>query len=189
MLSNKVEVAIRIRPLANYEVQQGSFYGISIDETGKKIQINEETKIQTFNFDHVANEFVSQEAFFEKIVKPLADSWIEGKNATFFAYGQTGTGKTHTVLGYSFNKRNEMIALPKDENRGILPRCLEYIFASIDMNLFTITCSYYQIYQNKAYDLLVRNGGPLKISGQIKNGFYLSELSHNTISTIEEANR
>jgi hypothetical protein len=48
---------------------------------------------------------------------------LEGYNATIFAYGQTGTGKTYTMEGFRYN----MI----DDERGIVPRAVEDIFRYI----------------------------------------------------------
>ena len=53
---------------------------------------------------------------------PLVESVIEGYNGTIFAYGQTGCGKTHTMMGLKDNP----------EERGIIPNAFEHIFGFID---------------------------------------------------------
>jgi kinesin family protein 3/17 len=47
-------------------------------------------------------------------------SVLEGYNATIFAYGQTGTGKTYTMEGFKYSNT--------DPSRGIIPRSVEEIF-------------------------------------------------------------
>ena len=53
------------------------------------------------------------------------DSALEGYNATIFAYGQTGTGKTYTMEGFNADQNVE--------ERGIIPRAIEQIFAFIQV--------------------------------------------------------
>ncbi len=80
------------------------------------------------------------------------ESVIEGYNGTIFAYGQTGCGKTHTMLG-----------VPEvPELRGIIPNCFNHIFGFIDSNTngtkFLVRCSYLEIYNEEIHDLLVDHG-------------------------------
>jgi len=80
---------------------------------------------------------------------PLVESVIEGYNGTIFAYGQTGCGKTHTMLGNSGASWNH-------------PSCFKHIFEFIDGNAdgtkFLVRCSYLEIYNEEIHDLLVDNG-------------------------------
>lgn len=54
-------------------------------------------KDQTFAFDRVFDETTTQGDVYESTTKPLLDSVLDGYNATVFAYGATGCGKTHTI--------------------------------------------------------------------------------------------
>jgi hypothetical protein len=54
-------------------------------------------KDQTFAFDRVFDENTTQGDVYEQTTKPLLDSVLDGYNATVFAYGATGCGKTHTI--------------------------------------------------------------------------------------------
>jgi kinesin family protein 18/19 len=54
-------------------------------------------KDQTFMFDRVFDENTSQSDVYESTTKNLLESVINGYNATVFAYGATGCGKTHTI--------------------------------------------------------------------------------------------
>lgn len=78
---------------------------------------------------------------------------LKGYNGTMFAYGQTGCGKTHTMMG-----------VPDDPNlRGIIPNCFAHIFGCIDEEgsdankRFLVRCSYLEIYNEEVYDLLTEH--------------------------------
>lgn len=84
---------------------------------------------------------------FENIAKPVIDNGLDGYNGTIFAYGQTGSGKTYTMSGGD-----------KWEERGIIPRTLEYLFAEFSRRSpsyqYSLTVSFVEIYNENAYDLL-----------------------------------
>lgn len=54
-------------------------------------------KDQTFVFDRVFDDNTNQDDVYEATTKGLLDSVLDGYNATVFAYGATGCGKTHTI--------------------------------------------------------------------------------------------
>ena len=72
-----------------------------------------------------------------------------------FAYGQTGCGKTHTMMGPNHPKGPEFVA---EEDRGIIPKAIRHIFGFIDGSekerKFLVRCSYLEIYNEKVLDLL-----------------------------------
>jgi hypothetical protein len=87
----------------------------------------------------------------------LVENVIEGYNGTIFAYGQTGCGKTHTMMGPASS-----LEVGGDENqRGIIPRAIRHIFGSIDAaetgKKFLVRCSYLEIYNEQILDLLSKN--------------------------------
>ena len=65
----------------------------SFAPTGKR------SKDQTFGFDRVFDDNTTQGDVYEATTKNLLDSVLDGYNATVFAYGATGCGKTHTITG------------------------------------------------------------------------------------------
>lgn len=75
---------------------------------------------KTFTFDNVFDWNSSQTAVYNETAKPIVDSVLEGYNGTVFAYGQTGTGKTHTMDGGA-----------GDAERGIIPKTFDQIFGAI----------------------------------------------------------
>lgn len=101
-----------------------------------------------FTFHHLFPLSVTQEQVFRAVAVPRVDDVLDGYNATVFAYGQTGSGKTHTMTGGATSY----------EQRGIIPRSLEYLFTRVEDDTsgdeIAVSVSYMQVYMNGAYDLL-----------------------------------
>ena len=74
---------------------------------------------EQFTFDYVASEQTAQVEIFEEVGKRIIDQCLMGYNGSIFAYGQTGSGKTHTIQGAA------------GDEKGLLPRCFEYLFTEI----------------------------------------------------------
>ena len=107
---------------------------------------------------------------------------VEGFNATIFAYGPTGSGKTYTMEGYDYDKNLKPI-IKDDENVGLIPRITKSLFEhvkSAKTNIeYAIYCSYVQIYKENVYDLLnpAQTKGPgLKMRWNKQEEFYLENL-------------
>ena len=87
---NKVQVIVRVRPLtSSYSASSilAASDGVKRCIRGTKdASITLETS-ETFTFDFVAGENISQDQMFEKIGKPIVDSCLQGYNSTIFAYG------------------------------------------------------------------------------------------------------
>lgn len=75
-----------------------------------------------FHYDQVFDINATQELLYEEAVKPIVISVMEGFNGTVFAYGQTSSGKTHTMLGPNVMDEAE---------RGMIPRMVSHIFEEI----------------------------------------------------------
>lgn len=114
-----------------------------------------------------------------------------GYNATVFAYGQTGAGKTFSVLGPS----PEQIPNEKERNtfRGLIPRIFEYIFSIIGKTKtegptieYMLKCSYLEIYQEQIVDLLDPQSENLHIREDIKKGVYVEGLIEDTVDSCED---
>jgi kinesin family protein 3/17 len=94
-----------------------------MEQLGVSSDVNKEPLSiwHSFVFDHVFDQDSTQEAVYVEAAQPAVRSCLDGYNATILAYGQTGTGKTHTMEGFKFSA--------DDEARGIIPRCIEEIFS------------------------------------------------------------
>lgn len=89
-----------------------------------------------------------QKEVYDECAFGLVESVLGGYNGTIFAYGQTGCGKTHTMMGKPEDK----------ELRGIIPNCFAHIFGAIEQEegkRYLVRCSYLEIYNEEVYDLLV----------------------------------
>ncbi len=102
-----------------------------------------------FQFKRVFQESATQEEVFESVSKNIIDSFLEGYNGTVFAYGQTSSGKTHTIEGGG----------RRFADRGIIPRSLSYVYKEVEKlssrgEDVSVHISYMEIYQDTGYDLL-----------------------------------
>lgn len=131
-------------------------------------------QIHRFTFDHAFDMDASQQEVYEITAKPAVLSILEGYNSTIFAYGQTGTGKTFTMEGFTYNST--------DIQRGIIPRSIEEIFNHIESfsspdTKFMVRASYLQIYNESISDLLKPEKISLQIREDKKKGVFVEGLS------------
>ncbi|XP_070583651.1 kinesin-1 heavy chain [Erythrolamprus reginae] len=138
-----IKVMCRFRPLNDSEVVRGDRYIAKFQ--------GEDTVViasKPYAFDHVFQSHTSQEQVYNDCAKKIVKDVLEGYNGTIFAYGQTSSGKTHTMEG----------KLHDPDGMGIIPRIVQDIFNyiySMDENLeFHIKVSYFEIYLDKIRDLL-----------------------------------
>ena len=103
-----IEVFIRVRPQAQ---ARSCIEDIEADQ--KTLHVRKDFESRRFRFSKVFGQTSSQQQIFEEAATPVLRSVVAGYNGCILAYGQTGTGKTHTILG----------------NRdGILPEALRFLF-------------------------------------------------------------
>ena len=101
-----------------------------------------------FAYDSVYGVDSTQQQVYDETAFPLVESVIGGYNGTIFAYGQTGCGKTHTMVG-----------LASKEQQGIIPNAFSHIYGHLDDQAnvekkFLVRCSYVEIYNEEIRDLL-----------------------------------
>ncbi|KAH6703000.1 P-loop containing nucleoside triphosphate hydrolase protein [Leptodontidium sp. MPI-SDFR-AT-0119] len=113
------------------------------------------SKDQTFGFDRVFDDNTTQGEVYEATTRGLLDSVMEGYNATVFAYGATGCGKTHTITGTA-------------QQPGIIFLTMQELFEKIaeksDEKHTEVSLSYLEIYNETIRDLLVP-GGAVSVAG------------------------
>ena len=145
--SSAVKVCVRLRPL-NKREKRGNTIPVVTANT-EKGEINVVKGLSTkatrhgFNFDNVFSEFATQEEVFNQTLLPIVEQVMKGYEATVFAYGQTGTGKTYTMEG----------DINVDSQRGVIPRSCESIFDQLENSgkfaNFKVTVSYLEIYNEE----------------------------------------
>ena len=127
-------------------------------------------QLHHFTFDYSYDMNDSQSDVYENTAKSAVLSVLEGYNSTIFAYGQTGTGKTFTMEGFTYNS--------SDPLRGIIPRSIEEIFNFIESysnssTKFMVRASYLQIYNENISDLLKPERLNLNIREDKKKGVFV----------------
>uniref|UniRef100_A0A8C7R0A3 Kinesin-like protein n=1 Tax=Oncorhynchus mykiss TaxID=8022 RepID=A0A8C7R0A3_ONCMY len=138
-----IKVLCRFRPLNQSEIIRG-------DKFIPSFQADDTVSIagKSYVFDRVFPTNTTQEQVYNTCAKQIVKDVLGGYNGTIFAYGQTSSGKTHTMEG----------KLHDPHGMGIIPRIAEDIFNHIfamDENLeFHIKVSYFEIYMDKIRDLL-----------------------------------
>jgi len=153
-----IQVYIRVRPPISKEVQHKNAVQVS---GGQAIQVTAENKEISCNFDRVFNETTAQEDIFLQI-KPVLVDVLSGINACIFAYGQTSSGKSHTMIGP--NGGQDLFRSSPSE-WGILPRAAEFLMNYLNDKAdegsltFEVKASFLQIYNENLFDLL-RDTGP-----------------------------
>ncbi|XP_058522622.1 centromere-associated protein E [Ochotona princeps] len=134
---------------------------------------------KSFNFDRVFHSNETTKHVYEEIAVPIIDSAIQGYNGTIFAYGQTASGKTHTMMG-------------SEDCLGVIPRAIHDIFEKIKKfpdREFLLRVSYMEIYNETITDLLcnTQKMKPLIIREDINRNVYVSDLTEEVIYTSEMA--
>ena len=211
-INENIKVMVRIRPPIPREMEFGipfrsicevssdrtmltilEYMGASRDELERQHELIHNPSIfqhHRFTFDYVFDQDTTQLELYLKAAKPTVLSLMEGYNSTIFAYGQTGTGKTYTMEGFTFN--------PLDEKRGMVPRVIEEIFKYIqniekgDKNSinendnYVIRASYLQIYNEYINDLLIPERKNLNIREDKKKGIFVDNLSEWLVRNTDD---
>ncbi|KAK3511021.1 hypothetical protein QTP70_029023 [Hemibagrus guttatus] len=137
------------------------------------------TMTKSFSFDRVFSAEESTNQLYQDIAKPLVVSTVEGYNGTIFAYGQTSSGKTFTMMG-------------SEHNPGVIPLAMADVFQTIKncpKKEFLLRVSYMEIYNETVTDLLVDSWKrkPLEIrEGNYKN-VYVADLTEELVTSPEQA--
>ncbi|KFB41341.1 AGAP003323-PA-like protein [Anopheles sinensis] len=171
-MAENVKVVVRCRPMNKREQQSNCKSVIQIDNSLVSLDNPNDSSApqKSFLFDNAYGYAATTENIYSDICYSLVESVLEGYNATIFAYGQTGCGKSHTMQGTTYNMS---AADPNNANNiGIIPRSFEHIFDAISLASevrYLVLVSYLEIYNETIRDLLqpAQTGAPAS-SLQIK---------------------
>ena len=148
---------------------------------GRLIEPQSNEAAGAFTFDRVFDTNSRQTDVFDFSIRSTVDDILNGYNGTVFAYGQTGAGKSYTMMGADIDD---------DEQRGIIPRIVEQMFASIlrsPGNIeYTVRVSYMEIYMEKIRDLLVPQNDNLPVHEEKSRGVYVKGLLEIYVSSVQE---
>ncbi|KAG0026925.1 hypothetical protein BGZ81_006005 [Podila clonocystis] len=180
-MSNNIKVVCRFRPQNSLEIREGGQPIINYDDNGQSVKVDSKEYPGTFTFDRVFPSDSKQKDVFDYSISTIVDDVINGYNGTVFAYGQTGSGKTFTMMGPSIDD---------ESTKGIIPRIVDQIFASIIASPstmeYTVKVSYMEIYMEKIRDLLNPINDNLPIHEEKNRGVYVKGLFEVYVSSISE---
>ncbi|KRX02991.1 P-loop containing nucleoside triphosphate hydrolase [Pseudocohnilembus persalinus] len=183
-MSECVKVIVRCRPLNQREKDLNSVNVIQMNNKLNQVSIkrNVQNDIpKVFTFDAVFDVDSKQDDVYEQSAFPLVEQVFEGYNGTMFAYGQTGCGKSFTMMG-----------LPKDQVlKGVIPRTFEHIFNIINSDetskTFLVMCAYMEIYNEEVRDLLsVNHHDKLDLKEDPNKGVYVKGLNKIVVKSVKE---
>ena len=178
MSKASIKVCCRFRKEFDHADDEYDAWGF--DEEGATIYYGERnTKSEKkWVYDYILIPDCTQEQMYEKVAKKTVVDFTEGYNGTIFAYGQSGSGKTYSMLGPD-SVFETLASSAENELYGITPRAVYQIF-----NIFKdfersgtkwkLTLSYIEIYNEKVKCLLSKKDG-LKIREDPNEGFVIPE--------------
>eukprot|EP00729_Bicosta_minor_P023694 gene23694-9181_t len=121
MDGESVYVAVRVRPLNQRELDKGdgSNWVVNDDSLTQCTANGRPIPTASYSYDHVFGSGSKTEEVYQRVAKQIVLSTMDGINGTIFAYGQTSSGKTHTMMG-------------SDDEFGVIPSAVNEIFDHID---------------------------------------------------------
>ncbi|XP_019933120.3 kinesin-like protein KIF17 [Aedes albopictus] len=191
-MAENVKVVVRCRPMNKREQSSGCKNITQIDNSTVNLDNPNDSSApqKSFKFDSAYGYAATTENIYSEICYPLIESVLEGYNATIFAYGQTGCGKSHTMQGTTYNVS---AADPNNANNiGIIPRSFEHVFEAIAVASdvrYLVLVSYLEIYNETIRDLLALNSGGganLAIKEVPGEGVTVQGLSMHTVHGMKE---
>uniref|UniRef100_A0A3Q1ATG3 plus-end-directed kinesin ATPase n=1 Tax=Amphiprion ocellaris TaxID=80972 RepID=A0A3Q1ATG3_AMPOC len=191
MAGASVKVAVRVRPFNSREIGKESKCIIQMSgNTTTIINPKQAKDNKSFNFDysywsHTSPEdvnYASQMRVYKDIGEEMLLHAFEGYNVCIFAYGQTGAGKSYTMMGKQDVK----------DQQGIIPLLCEDLFTKINDNTdnsmsYSVEVSYMEIYCERVRDLLnPKNKGNLRVREHPLMGPYVEDLSKLAVTSYND---
>ena len=178
----------RVRPFNQSEIARGVETGLDFAANGMLVKLKTQAENSTsstglyeFTFDRVFDMKTTQKEIYDVAAKPIIDSVLEGFNGTIFAYGQTSSGKTHTMQGPD---------IEDIERQGVIPRMVRTVFNRIESASeyieFTVKVSMVEIYMERIRDLINPDKDNLKIHEEKGKGVYMADIEERYIADENE---
>ncbi|XP_068147761.1 kinesin-like protein unc-104 isoform X9 [Drosophila tropicalis] len=190
---SSVKVAVRVRPFNSREIARESkciieMTGATTAITNPKVPPNTSDSVKRFNFDYSYwshdprdLDFSTQSMVYKDIGEEMLQHSFDGYNVCIFAYGQTGAGKSYTMMG-----RQE------EQQEGIIPMICKDLFGRIqdtetDDLKYSVEVSYMEIYCERVRDLLnPKNKGNLRVREHPLLGPYVEDLSKLAVTDYQD---
>ncbi|KAM9248988.1 kinesin-like protein KIF1A isoform 3-T3 [Dugong dugon] len=191
MAGASVKVAVRVRPFNSREMSRDSKCIIQMSGSTTTIVNPKQPKEtpKSFSFDysywsHTSPEdinYASQKQVYRDIGEEMLQHAFEGYNVCIFAYGQTGAGKSYTMMGKQ-----------EKDQQGIIPQLCEDLFSRISDTTngnmsYSVEVSYMEIYCERVRDLLnPKNKGNLRVREHPLLGPYVEDLSKLAVTSYND---
>ncbi|XP_029403765.1 kinesin-like protein KIF21A isoform X6 [Mus pahari] len=193
---SSVRVAVRIRPQLAKEKIEGCHICTSVTPGEPQVFLG---KDKAFTFDYVFDIDSQQEQIYTQCIEKLIEGCFEGYNATVFAYGQTGAGKTYTMgTGFDVNIM--------EEEQGIISRAVRHLFKSIEEKKtsaikngvpppeFKVNAQFLELYNEEVLDLFdttrdidaKNKKSNIRIHEDSAGGIYTVGVTTRTVNTEPE---
>ncbi|KAG1653376.1 Kinesin-like protein KIF19 [Nymphon striatum] len=185
---SQLTVVLRVRPISSSEQQRGfsevvkrvdNKMVVLMDPQANKSDIlrAKRSNEKQFVFDCTFDGTATQEEVYTKTTKKLIDNVLNGYNGTVFAYGATGAGKTHTMVG-------------NDSDPGTMVRALNDLFSYMEntkeQTKYSVSMSYCEIYNEMIRDLLNPSTGYLELRENAHGAHKIAGLSEMPIRNPNE---
>ncbi|KAJ1968922.1 hypothetical protein IWQ62_000947 [Dispira parvispora] len=179
--ADHINVNIRIRPLNSREQRQGAPNTPWLVQNDTITQLHYHAQGRpslgnSYTFDSIFEPQHSTGQVFEKVADDIINSLMAGFNGTIFAYGQTSSGKTHTMYGTL-------------EEPGVIDLSIRRIFHMIEQTPereYLLRVSFLEIYNEVIKDLLNPENHHLKIHEHAKRGIFVGNLTENIVMSIQD---
>uniref|UniRef100_A0A7S3J0T0 Kinesin-like protein n=1 Tax=Euplotes harpa TaxID=151035 RepID=A0A7S3J0T0_9SPIT len=188
--TNNMIVAVRLRPLSKKEIEREEFEIVRIMDRKLVILMDplellnakgalgkNRSKEKQYAFDYAFDSETGQTEIFESTTKFLVEGILEGYNATVFAYGATGAGKTYTMLGTESNPGNMFLTLKE---------LFVKIKAQRNNYNYDIRVSFLEIYNEMIRDLIVVSEDVLDLREDKDKGICVAGLSEVEVESPED---
>lgn len=162
--TDDVQVFARFRPL---QAREAAVEGDGVYQWGPQVggvvraltvQRPSSAEEKAFVFDGLFPGSATQAEVYQRTARPLVHELLRGINCTLMAYGQTGSGKSYTLMGPAGGPHGPVGPAEDPVQAGLVPRLVEELFAELSARsnqaVFTVQCSYVQLYMEKVCDLL-----------------------------------
>jgi len=176
--SENIRVVVRVRDLKQDEIDEKHKVATKVDTASNQVMVYRPglTEPNVWAFDQVFNNTFTQKAIFTQEVKPLVDFVLDGYNATVFAYGQSGSGKTYTMSG-AIGADGDITKVDPAKY-GMMPQAVEYLFDQVKKlttttKQFKVKVSYIELYNGKTRDLLSQHPDRSLDIREGPSGFYV----------------
>ncbi|KAL0484453.1 kinesin-like protein KIF [Acrasis kona] len=140
--------------MGNCNSQIGQYYSVAIKQPGVSKSQRMQSWSSTASFDKIFNHLDNNLQVYKDVVAESIPKIMSGDTCNFFAYGHTGSGKTHTIVGYN-HEDPQQIGLVLSAARDLFGRLKELNSQNgLPAATLAIGLRMYEVRKKSAYDLL-----------------------------------